>query len=164
MSASATVQGSFPDRPDSVPAARQMVRAALRSWGLEQLADAAGLIVTELATNALLHARSPFTVRLSLGETGQVRIEVVDGSPDELAPRAPSAAATTGRGLSIVERLATDWGVTPAPPGKLVWVHLDPRPLRGDGPEPLPGDARPPRGRTPARPPADPAGPTALAA
>jgi len=93
------------------------------------LADAgwtAAQIVSELATNVMLHARTDFTVVLSVDERC-VRLEVDDASPAALQARQYGATATTGRGLSIVESLSQSWGVTPRSGGKTVWalVPLD---------------------------------------
>jgi len=113
--------------PASVPAARTFVRATLASWDLGWLSDSATVIVSELATNAVLHAQSSFVVRLALDAEGGVRLEVIDGSARQPVPKRHSAGATTGRGLSIVDQLASAWGVEERPDGKAVWVHLTTR-------------------------------------
>ena len=93
------------------------------------ISDAA-LIVTELATNAVVHARSEFTVAIA-SSGGAVRIEVRDGSTHAPTTRVPSPSMTGGRGLSIVDALASAWGVLRAGDGKVVWVQLLPNaPLR----------------------------------
>lgn len=109
----------------SIPEARRFARATLQSWELHLVVDAAALIVSELATNAVLHARSSFTVRLALDGQGKLLVEVVDGSVRPPQAKPHGAGATTGRGLSIVEELADEWGVEPRPDGKAVWVRLD---------------------------------------
>jgi anti-sigma regulatory factor (Ser/Thr protein kinase) len=124
VSAAVSVEVTLPGSPASVPAARRFVRTTLRSWQLELLVDTASLIVSELAANAVLHARSPFTVRVARTADGQVRIEVVDRSARQPERRSHGVASTTGRGLSIIEELATDWGVEVLPDGKAVWVHI----------------------------------------
>lgn len=131
----------LPAATSSVPDARRFVRTTLRSWECEDLADAAALVVSELATNAVLHARTPFTVRLLLDARGGVRLEVVDGSPRRPDRRTHSADAATGRGLAIVAELSEAWGVDVTDDGKTVWADLA-----------APGDAsgvgRPAPGRT----------------
>ena len=118
-----TVELTLPGVTASVPSARRFVRSTLRSWELDEFEEAAALVVSELATNAVLHARSAFTVRLSVDSRG-LRVEVVDGSQRQPALRGYSAGSATGRGLAIVQDLATDWGVVTHPDGKSVWVQL----------------------------------------
>jgi anti-sigma regulatory factor (Ser/Thr protein kinase) len=109
----------------SVPLARRFVRSTLQSWERDGLIETAVLVVSELATNAVLHARSAFTVTVVLDEHGSLRIEVLDGSPKLPMRRPTSRGATTGRGLAIVQGLATDWGSEPVETGKRIWVQLD---------------------------------------
>lgn len=103
--------------------ARRFVSGVLTSWGCE--ADDAALLVSELATNAVLHARSEFTVRLQV-DRGRIRVEVVDRNS-----RVPSFAvvppdAHSGRGLMLVQALASAWGVeSHADDGKTIWFELD---------------------------------------
>lgn len=106
--------------------ARLLATEQLRSWGLP-LEDA-GLVVAELAANAALHGYVPgrdFRVLLTVdGDT--LRIEVADARGDQL-PRvqAPPDAAECGRGLLLVEALATRWGVEHGPfPRKTVWAEI----------------------------------------
>jgi anti-sigma regulatory factor (Ser/Thr protein kinase) len=89
-----------------------------------------GLLVAELASNAVRHGRVPgrnFRLRLALVAAARtIRIEVSDAREDRLPvrPQAPSAEEETGRGLLLVELLATRWGVTPRHPvGKTVWAE-----------------------------------------
>jgi anti-sigma regulatory factor (Ser/Thr protein kinase) len=109
----------------SVPAAREFVRALLQSWRLGALAEAVELVVSELATNAVLHAHSGFTVRLSREASGGLRLEVVDGSARTPVRRTSSATATTGRGLALVQGLSSAWGVDVVTGGKSVWVQFE---------------------------------------
>jgi anti-sigma regulatory factor (Ser/Thr protein kinase) len=106
-------------------AARRFVVEALAGLGCEQLIGDAALIVTELATNAVVHARSDFTVAIA-SSGGAVRIEVRDGSRHTPTTREPSSRTTGGRGLSIIDALASAWGVLRAGDGKVVWVQLLP--------------------------------------
>lgn len=114
----------LPAVSSSVPDARRFVRTTLRSWEREDLADAAALVVSELATNAVLHARTPFTVRLLLDGAGRLRLEVTDASQRRPDRRGHSPQASTGRGLAIVAELAAAWGVDVAEGGKTVWAEL----------------------------------------
>ena len=98
--------------PSSVGEARRFVRQTLESWHLDAALDAVMLLTSELATNAVLHARSGFAV-LVARQGNQVRVEVLDGSPVPPRRRHNSSTAATGRGVGLVETLATAWGVTP---------------------------------------------------
>jgi anti-anti-sigma factor len=84
------------------------------------------LSVSEVVTNALLHGRTSFRVRVTTGPRS-VRVEVFDANP--LLPTAKNYGPTaiTGRGLRIVDHLSSDWGVTPVEGGKWVWFEM-PRP------------------------------------
>ena len=115
---------TLPAAVSSVPTARHFVESILTGWGLSGLGWNATLIVSELAANAVLHARNgDFSIRISIHDGG-VRIEVSDGSVRLPRQRSYSDSATTGRGLRLVADLAQEWGVTPADAGKTVWVVL----------------------------------------
>jgi anti-sigma regulatory factor (Ser/Thr protein kinase) len=114
---------TFRGQPSSVPSARRWVVATLVEWGLDTTSWTAAQVVSELATNCTLHARSDFTVRLVL-DAACVRLETEDGSPAPLQARAYSATSTTGRGLGIVDGLAVEWGVASHTDGKTVWALL----------------------------------------
>lgn len=133
-SATTTLRGE----PTSVPAARRWTVATLTGWGLVDTGWTAAQVVSELATNCTLHARSEFTLRLSV-EGECVRVEAVDGSSAGLQARSYSATATTGRGLRIVESLSEAWGVSPEGDGKAVWAVL---PIE-DGQRSVPDDEAP---------------------
>lgn len=112
----------FASVPNSVPAARHLVRDHLRSVGVatRMLHDCL-VVVSELVANAIRHARplatasGPGTVRLRWAVTrGQVWIGVTDGGSQERRPHVESAspADVGGRGLAIVDAIAAEWGVT----------------------------------------------------
>jgi DNA-binding NarL/FixJ family response regulator len=115
----------FQPEPSSVPEAREFVRNLLREWGAEHLFDEASLIVTELAANAVLHARSPYDVRLTHTD-GVLRIEVADGDPGTPEPQPFSAVAESGRGIVLVSALSASWGIDTRPHGKVTWAELRP--------------------------------------
>lgn len=103
-------------------AARRFVTATLASWALEQT-DVA-LLVSELATNAVLHARSDFTVTIH-ARGDRIRVEVGDRNARLPSPASVPAAAYSGRGLMIVQELAAAWGVeSHADDGKTVWFEV----------------------------------------
>ena len=119
--------------PAAEPAAglaRQATRAAVAAWQLGELADTAVLLVSELVTNAILHAgpgAATTVLRLEYGGSW-LRIEVHDTSPHEPAPRTPDWLDESGFGLMLVDALATKWGVQQTIQGKAVWAELDARP------------------------------------
>lgn len=114
----------FAAEPSSPGMARRRTREALEQRGLHHAVDVAVLVVSELATNAILHARTDFDVRLSFSAT-HVRIEVHDGSNAGGFVRHFTAQSTSGRGLRMVESVAESWGIernTGA--GKTIWAEL----------------------------------------
>jgi anti-sigma regulatory factor (Ser/Thr protein kinase) len=87
--------------------------------------DDAELLVSELVTNAVLHARSASRVDVDRRD-GRVRVTVRDESPVAPQLRNNGADVVTGRGLVLVDRLARTWGVDRAGgTGKVVWFELD---------------------------------------
>jgi anti-sigma regulatory factor (Ser/Thr protein kinase) len=112
--------------PRSVRRARAWVVGELETIGRSDLADAAELGVSELVTNAILHANPPIVVRLG-GTHAHPRVEVHDSSvaPPSLKDMTGAAAlmATVGRGLAIVEMYSTTWGAEVSADGKVVWFE-----------------------------------------
>ena len=112
--------------PRGVQNARRWVVDACVDMGRADLAECAELGVSELVTNALLHAEAPFSVRVR-GTREHPRVEVRDGSlqPPLLPDAGPSdeddLLLTFGRGLGIVARCATAWGAEIEDDGKVVW-------------------------------------------
>lgn len=114
---------SLPPDVSSVPRARHLTRAWLADWGLEGLAEVAELLVSELVTNALCHARGPY--RLTLHATDDLlSCEVEDA--DAALPYLCQAGEDDEhhRGLGLLDLLARDWGSEPTPEGKTVWFEL----------------------------------------
>jgi anti-sigma regulatory factor (Ser/Thr protein kinase) len=106
--------------PQSVRDARMFVRDFADAAGAD--ADAAELLASELATNAVRHARTSYAVRMG-NHAGVLRVEIVNDAPELLlAMRAPSAEG--GRGLAIVDNVAQDWGTESHGGEKVVWFEL----------------------------------------
>ena len=88
-----------------------------------RVAADAELLVSELASNAVLHARTTFEVEVAPCPIG-VRVEVADSDPTVPRRGRHDALAVSGRGLQIVDHVATDWGVERVPHGKRIWFEL----------------------------------------
>lgn len=113
--------------PASVRESRSFVRTVLESWALPGLGDDAALLVSELVSNAVVHARTPLTLTVSWRRgPGRVRVTVHDDSPDPPRVRDFDLTATTGRGMQIVAALAHSSGMVANPSGKDVWFELAP--------------------------------------
>jgi hypothetical protein len=135
---------------DAPGRARRLVVAALRRWGLDEaLVQDAALVLSELATNAVVHARSPFSVAVHLDDA-KLRIAVQDACPltasggrdDPIHPTGgPSAGPglipraghdlipRTGHGLGLTEEISTRWGIDGFSDGKVVWAELPYEPI-----------------------------------
>lgn len=109
--------------PGSAALARQFVGETLAGWGCDDFVEAGRLLVSELVTNAILHARTSITVVVRLHRTG-VRVDVHDSSPSAPVARDYGEEAMTGRGLALVNDLAARWGVDRDGSGKSVWFEL----------------------------------------
>lgn len=126
----------FSGTPRGARLARLLTLHRLDEWGIpycSPASDAAAAIVAELAANAVTHGRVPgrdFALQLALPTRDMLRIEVTDTRAEErrpVLPRRPTADEEYGRGLLLVEALATAWGVTgrrDAGPGKTVWATV----------------------------------------
>jgi len=117
--------------PRHVHDVRRFVATSLARHGLDAMVQDAVLVASELATNAVLHARTSFAVSLSRAD-GHVLLQVTDASsaPPQRAWRDP--LDVSGRGLSIVETVSQAWGVDNSANGlKSVWASF-PVPPAGD--------------------------------
>ncbi|MFC7306335.1 ATP-binding protein [Streptomyces monticola] len=117
----------FRMRRTSVSASRRHVETTLDGWGLGGLAEPAALVVSELATDAVVHATGVaefFELTLSCRD-GVLVVEVSDSCRWRMPELGkPGPDDLSGRGLLIVDALAQAWGVRPRDAGKTVWVHL----------------------------------------
>ncbi len=109
---------SLPYQPGTPAAARQFVRQFL---GENPFVDTVELLVSEVVSNALLHAHSPVEVSASTGDDG-IRVEVADTSIQSPTTRTPDLDG--GYGLRFLDALATDWGVEYGHLGKSVWFEI----------------------------------------
>ncbi len=96
----------------------------------ETLAESVILIVSELVTNAVVHTGEPAVLSLRLPgvlaeSPGTVRVEVADISNRPPQPRHADGDATHGRGLELVDGLASRWGWQPEGAGKRIWCEVD---------------------------------------
>ncbi|MFI7015450.1 ATP-binding protein [Streptomyces sp. NPDC050164] len=119
----------FRREAQSVPEARRFARAAVEDWGLPELADPAELVTSELASNAILHARhASFRVTLRRLSDDQVQVAVIDRSSALPRKADPGGDDDHGRGLAIVDALSQRWGAEPmwwgTQKGKKVWADL----------------------------------------
>ena len=113
--------------PASVGVLRDLTEALLRKWGLDDRIDDAALIVSELATNAVRTVRGTvIQLTISMARSAPAIVfEMWDQSTERPMPRQAGPDDETGRGLSIVTALASDWGVRHHPEGgKTVWAAL----------------------------------------
>jgi anti-sigma regulatory factor (Ser/Thr protein kinase) len=147
------VHQRFPDEPIAAAQARGFVGSALRRWSLDALVPNVQLAVTELVTNAILHARTPIVVTLCVSG-GMVEVAVTDYDPrvphalphredlladldalsqhpiDDADPRhaglhyGASGSVAAGRGLIILDAISATWGVTEHAGRKDVWARL----------------------------------------
>lgn len=113
----------LPSLPDTPSAGRQIVRDGCAACGLSALAATAELLVSELLTNAVVHAGGDVLLRLEL-TAAALFVSVADRDPRSPVVRPPSDERLGGRGLAIVAALADDWGVQSAPVGKAVWCRI----------------------------------------
>ncbi|MFI8185192.1 ATP-binding protein [Actinacidiphila glaucinigra] len=107
----------------SVGRARRLVTAQAGGWGLGDLADTLELLVSELVTNALRHARGPVRLNLRI-QDAFLRCEVEDISPRTPVRRIAGSAAEGGRGIDILALLSDAWGTDRTATGKTTWFEL----------------------------------------
>ncbi|MES5819843.1 PAS domain S-box protein [Streptomyces sp. RG80] len=119
----ASLRIELPALPSSVPEGRAFLHKSLASWDCDTCADEALLLLSEILTNAVLHADGPIGLHVHRTAT-DLTVEVGDRSPQLPQPRTAAEDAESGRGLLLVRTLAGDWGVRPADEGKTTWFTL----------------------------------------
>ena len=104
--------------------ARDLLRRVEGTLAEPELCEAAKLPLSELVTNAVLHARTDIEVAVCFLDEA-LRVEVRDERPELHAPHSRDPESSTGRGLELVGAVADRWGVVRRPAGKTVWFELD---------------------------------------
>ncbi|MBB4777855.1 ATP-binding protein [Actinomadura livida] len=144
-----TVSFTVEPDPESVTEARHFAVSRLAEWGVPELADDVGLVVSELVTNALRHSggtsrgrpgdgvhragvygdpadplgSAPSAIRLRIGHRAPwLLCGIMDASPAAPRRKEPDYIAETGRGLHLVESFSVRWGWRAIPQGKVVWA------------------------------------------
>jgi anti-sigma regulatory factor (Ser/Thr protein kinase) len=112
----------LPRRSDSVGRARSAVREALVGLS-DDVVEVSALLANELVANAIAHGEGSISLSMEV-QSDCVRVAVTDEGTVLPVLRESNPRAESGRGLSIVDVLATRWGVDPAAHGKSVWFEL----------------------------------------
>ncbi|MDT3395067.1 SpoIIE family protein phosphatase [Streptomyces sp. B1866] len=130
----------LPQEPVAARRARELVRAQLAAWRLEELETTTELIASELVGNVIRHARGPMALRLLRSRT--LTCEVSDASLTTPHIRQPALTDEGGRGLRLVAAMAGRWGTRFTPTGKCIWTE---QPLPAGAPGPVRAGEREPR-------------------
>lgn len=116
------------DLPQSVHSpsrARAFVRAVLVEWRCFDAEEVTVLLTSEVVTNAVVHAATNVRIEVSLDEGREiVHVEVRDGSDEVVVLDDPPAESQRGRGLVLVDVLASRWGSRAVEGGKVVWFDV----------------------------------------
>jgi serine/threonine-protein kinase RsbW len=117
---------TFPPEVDSARDARGFAREAVGRLGLDEFADRVESLVGELAVNAVLHARTDYSVLITVPREGMIRVQLEDSNVEP-----PRRKETTGqdllmhgRGLVLIDALADRWGVITSDGGKCIWAEV----------------------------------------
>ena len=111
----------LPPAPSACRAARRLVRAACANEAEADAIDAAELVVSELAGNAVRHARSTFKAEVSF-RNGSMRLAVTDAKP--LPDDWDGFPIAREHGLGLVAAMSDSWAIEPLADGKMVWAEL----------------------------------------
>ncbi|MFK8909042.1 SpoIIE family protein phosphatase [Streptomyces sp. YS-3] len=127
--------------PEGLAESRVALRRALEDWGFAELVDDVELAAGELLGNVLLHTEGGAVLTLEVlpEPVRRVRLWVKDRSSVRPRRRTPGEAATSGRGLLLIEAVSARWGVEPRGDGKAVWCEFVPQDARGTAAEPPTG-------------------------
>jgi hypothetical protein len=119
-------ESSFRSPPlvGAVEQARSFATRTMREWTLTGFEEPVSAIIAELVANAVLHAGTDLTLRLSCSNS-RIRIEVDDLDPGEPVLNEPSGLQEGGRGMIIIALYSTAWGTVPRRAGKTVWAEID---------------------------------------
>ena len=110
--------------PTAAAVAREVVAEACKAWALPHLLDDAEVAITELVANAVQHAGGDLRLTVTRGQRF-LHLSLRDGSPVVPVTRLPDPyRGEGGRGMILIDALATAWGSTPTSDGKVVWATL----------------------------------------
>ncbi|MCX5501101.1 ATP-binding protein [Streptomyces sp. NBC_00053] len=131
LASHATYSEIFPCQPSTAETGRKLVRDVLGIWNLDDLADRAELVITELIANASRHTPCP-EIRLVVGRPSatRVRVGIVDEEPSRLPVLSHAGEEDeSGRGLLLIDAVADRWGCDLQRSGrrlrgKEVWAEL----------------------------------------
>ena len=114
----------LPPEPSSARAARRFAAATLDGWRCDEgVVDTVLLLLSEVVSNAILHARTELEVWLE-ARSGVVRVEVVDGAAMPIHRRPSGPDDQSGRGTGLIETLSEAWGTDRMTTGKRVWFEV----------------------------------------
>lgn len=124
--------------PEGLSDARAIVRQALADWDMAEFADDAELVTGELLVNVLLHTEGGAVLTLEVlpEPVRRIRLSVQDRSSAWPRRRTPGETSTSGRGLLLLDAVATRWGIEPRGEGKAVWCEIGPAPPPATAPPP----------------------------
>jgi two-component sensor histidine kinase len=123
-------QASFSPVAASASAARQVASQTLNEWDLNGAEEATLLVVTELTSNGVRHAKTNLTLTLTY-DGNRLRVEMSDQNEQLPVPSPASVHTHRGWGLRLINELSSDWGTIINPDGKTVWVDFDGDKLSG---------------------------------
>ena len=125
---------TLPASNESVRTGRQATSVVLSAWRLSRLEENAVLVVSELLTNAVRHARDTDAIELDLHATrAWLRIEIQDRDRQWPRPRVLNELSESGFGFVLIDALTAKWGVRETETGKAVWAELDIQPRSEPG-------------------------------
>jgi hypothetical protein len=124
MEAEQLVRMSVSPEPTSVGRARTFLRTALDDWDADVFEEAATLLVSEVVTNLVLHARTAGELVVQLSDD-RLRVELHDGTRALPHAKHYGLEATTGRGIGLLETMSSAWGAEVTSSGKRVWFELE---------------------------------------